>query len=63
LATRRELNLLRPSLMLLATVSGFLTESGQIRYAAEAAGLRATGDTPELAFDNFDRLWVTGESV
>lgn len=55
---RRVQNASRPSIYLGAFICR--EENG---YRASFAELTAYGDTPEQAFDNFDRLWVQGDGV
>jgi hypothetical protein len=57
---RAEENRCRPSILLGAEIESFLTESGEIRFAVSYSGLRETGETPEIACDNFDHLWLNG---
>lgn len=38
----------------------FDTDKNQ--WAAEARGVTAYGDTPEMACDNFDHLWMFGDN-
>jgi hypothetical protein len=61
LRLQRERNLNRPSVLLAVEVSCYVTEAGSLHYAADYSSLRATGETPELACENFDHLWATGD--
>lgn len=54
---QRVQNACRPSITLQATV-----EKRGDMYLASAAGLSAEGESPEIAFQNFDHLWSQGES-
>jgi fatty acid/phospholipid biosynthesis enzyme len=45
----------RPAIVLGATVQ----YDGDV-FVASAAGVSAEGESPEIAFDNFDRLWSQG---
>jgi hypothetical protein len=54
---RRLQNASRPSLALGAIIEQ--DPAGQ--FHAHYGGLTASGDTPEIAFDNFDRLWQLGK--
>lgn len=53
---QRVLNACRPSITLQATV-----EKRGDMYLASAAGISAEGESPEIAFQNFDHLWSQGE--
>lgn len=58
--TKRVRNANRPSIIMGATIT--VDDSGhEIEYIARAGGVEATGTTPEIAFQNFDRLWSQGD--
>lgn len=61
LAYRRQLTLLRPSVVLEATIEEHYNVALDRRhFIASGAGLFAVGGTPEAAYEAFDRLWVSG---
>ena len=50
----------RPSMRLYARLDR-VERDGKIIYTATVHGLTVEGDTPEMAFDNFDHVWTQGE--
>jgi hypothetical protein len=51
----------RPSVFLGANVTALEAElGGRTVYEARYGDLAATGDTPDMAMDNFDHLWING---
>lgn len=47
----------RPAVVLGAAVSKESRESGDV-FVATFSGLSVEGDSPEMAFSNFDRMWA-----
>jgi hypothetical protein len=55
-------NFCRPSVILKPSVTPMTcAATGVLYYVAAYSGLFAAGDTPELACQEFDRLWMFGE--
>jgi len=55
----RMQNANRPSIVLQAQISERWVADKRT-YTASYAGVSAQGDTPEIAFQNFDRVWSQG---
>jgi hypothetical protein len=52
----------RPSIILGAMIRQDEDDAGKITYTATYAGVSAEGDSPEIAFANFDRAWSQGHN-
>jgi len=52
----------RPSIILGALIRQDEDDAGKITYTATYAGVSAEGDSPEIAFSNFDRAWSQGHN-
>ncbi len=55
----RMQNANRPSIVLQAQITE-MPKHSRHAYVASYAGVTAEGDTPEIAFQNFDRFWSQG---
>lgn len=57
---QRARNANRPSILLGAAITTEQTLDGRTIYIASASGVTAHGESPELAFQEFDRMWTQG---
>jgi hypothetical protein len=61
-AYRRELNAGRPAIVLSPVIQRHTClVTGDVYYSATYDDLIAVGDTPDLAYHDFDDLWLHGE--
>lgn len=60
LMLNRIKNANRPSIIMGASITSE-ERGGKTVYVASYGGLSVTGDSPEIAFHNFDQLWCQGD--
>lgn len=54
----RARNANRPSMMVSAVITAEEAPNGRTIYTATGAGMSAQGDSPDLAFQAFDEMWI-----